>query len=333
VIIRRGEKLEKVDITMKDSPAYCADALLLAGGAPSPLEYEIVEDGPVMGRSFYISGRLAKADVGGRMQICGLYTGQYSIIAMSPHNYPTKPEFFGKTSFAVGDRDLPDVVVVDAQPGVPLRVRVEWDGEAPRAAVVNVETIGLRIRSLGLTSPIIADIKCAVPGECSQPGNLPMTDYEVITPRLSSGVYIKDIVYGGESVLGRALRLGSAVGNPELRIIMKKDGGGIAVVVRDKESRPVSQARVYLIPKLSISEEQLAEAAISGQTGQDGVYTSPTLPPGTYLALAVIAPLDLRSPEGARALVGALPGAKDVEVGPGSVIHVTIEPSTVSRGT
>ena len=64
----------------------------------------------------------------------------------------------------------------------------------------------------------------SVPGQFSFPG-LVLDEYSMQTRGLPDGLYVKDLTYGGQSVLGKALRVGSAIGDAGLRVVVARDGG------------------------------------------------------------------------------------------------------------
>jgi hypothetical protein len=117
-------------------------------------------------------------------------------------------------------------------------------------------------------------------------------DYEFTVRGTPAGWYIKDITYGGGSILNRPFHPGSAIGNAGLRVIVARDGGSVQAKVADKDGKPVPDCNVVLMPEHWASEADLAARIVSGSTGLDGMYASPTLAPRKYLALVSETPND-----------------------------------------
>jgi hypothetical protein len=135
---------------------------------------------------------------------------------------------------------------------------------------------------------------------------------------------LKDVTYGGQSVLRKSLRIGSAPADAALRLLVARDGGFVAARVADKDGNPIGNANVLLIPANGASEAELAASMQSGATDQNGMWTSAALAPGKYFALASPAAVD-KSPESIGKLWRARTRAEEVEVQTNLTARVALE--------
>jgi hypothetical protein len=206
---------------------------------------------------------------------------------------------------------------------------VVWDGTPPDEPVTAKVSISLdslnRMRFMGEQT----EAKSSIPGEFSFPSLL-MGEYGVWAGSVSlPGVYVKDILYGGRSVRHKPLRLGSAIAGSGLRIVLGRDGGSFSVRVADKDGNPIPDSFVLIMPADVYSEAELAAALVSGQTDQEGRYSSHTLAPGKYYVLASSTEID-PTPESINKLWRArLTKAKEVELSSGKMAQVTLEPVVI----
>jgi hypothetical protein len=143
--------------------------------------------------------------------------------------------------------------------------------------------------------------------------------------------YVKDVTYGGASVLHRPLRLGSSHAGAELRVTLEPNGGILKTRLVDEERQPVGNVTMILIPKEVATHMRLAETRIAQKTDQTGEYTSPGLPPGTYLVLATADDFTDLSPETISALFNARSKAKEASVGVNSTVELTLELTQLNR--
>jgi hypothetical protein len=145
---------------------------------------------------------------------------------------------------------------------------------------------------------------------------------------LPKDLYVKDITYAGASILRSPLRAGSAIGNATLRITLARDGGTINAKVADKESNPVPDSYVLIMPAEATTEAALAAALITGQTDQKGIHTTNALAPGKYLVLASTTPTDM-SPECIGKLFQTRTRAQEITLAPNANLTVTLAPTAV----
>jgi hypothetical protein len=329
ITLRPGETREGMDIRMLRAPSLCVEATLDNGLGPAALRFEIEQMEPHNGSSgdggfYYVTpGGMAGPD--GKVRICELHAGQYQLIASGPPAAAEGPPFYGSTIVTLGKEDVRNVKV----PGTaasPLAGEVVWDGPAPQREYTEKLFVSLNaprrsFRSFGSVTES-RSARLGIPGEFSMSFVL-MDDYEVDVTGMPQGLYVKDILYGTASVKNDVLHIGSAAAGTGLKIVLGQDGGSVSAKVTDKDGNPVSDQNVVLMPPSAGSEAQFAAALIFGQTDQNGVYQTATVPPGKYLVLATSLTMD-RTPETIRQLMGMRNRAQEIDVAAGARVQATL---------
>ncbi len=168
------------------------------------------------------------------------------------------------------------------------------------------------------------DAGSSIPGDFSFRGLL-LDDYELNVHGIPHNLYLKDITYGGTSILHEPLRVGSAIGNGTLRVMVAPDGGYVSAKVADKDGNPVPDSYVLIMPSSANSEFTLAANLVSGQTDQNGVYSSDMLAPGKYLVLATSATVD-STPESIGKLLRCRNRAQEVDIAANGTAKITLPP-------
>jgi hypothetical protein len=227
-------------------------------------------------------------------------------------------------------------VTLAPQPQVPLSGTVVWAGEPPEKPVESQVSITLMPLHRfvggwpGATSSIPGEFAMKNTnfrtGEDIDPL---MDEYRVSILRLPGSLYLKDVTYGGESILHKPLQLGSAMTGSELRVILDHDGGTLKTHVVNSNGEPVGDANVMIFPKETASPVALASTRITKPADQNGEYTSPALAPGSYYVLATQADLTDLSPETLSKLFDARSKAEEVEIGPNETVSLTLKPVKV----
>jgi protocatechuate 3,4-dioxygenase beta subunit len=325
VVLRPGERREGVDIEMSRSSSFCIEGTLDADGSPTTLTFWVVED--ALSASDYKLGGSSGPD--GKMRVCGLQPGRYHVGAHENSPTPTgQAPRLGVSTVSITNKDVRNVTIV-AKAAVPLAGRVSWDGTFPHDEPLGKVRISLepvdRMYFMGEQT----DAQCSVSGEFAFPGLL-VGNYAVRVRGISSpGVYVKDILYSGRSIRNSLLRLGNGTGDGELGVILGRDGGTVSAKVVDRDGNPVPDSRVLIMPGKVDSDAELASALISGQTDQNGVYSSETLSPGKYYVLVSSAAVD-STPESIGMLSRSrLSKAREIEIGAGSTVQLTLTLATM----
>ena len=333
LVLRSGEVREDVDIRVLSSPSYCMEGVLRLGGRPAETYFRIEEQDVLFGMrgdgGFY--GRMPTGKTGpdGRMRVCGLHPTAYKVTASSPLD-TTGEFFFGTATVAITREDVRNISV-PTSPMLPVSGEVVWDGVPPDQPVeskVRISVYSL-YRAVWPAELESREVTASIPGEFAFPGLL-MDDYQLRVTGLPANVYVKDITYGGNSIRHDALRLGSAIGEARLRIVLAHDAAVLDAKVSDEDGNPVAGAGVCLMPAGALSEASLAETVVTGETDQRGIYTSGALAPGKYYLLASGEGFkDLRAPENIGKLWRARPKAQEVELAPNRTEQVTLRPTVL----
>ena len=325
VALRSGEVRPGMDFRLHRSPSYCLEGVLLASGGPAALAFWIEDRQPASGRSgdggTYMAMPSGKTAPDGKFRICDLHPGDYRLTAYTDQSSrDVLPPFFGATILTVTDQDVPDLRI-QASPKTPLAVEVAWDGAAP------AEPVNAKVR-LFLQPAYRAFINgeargpapsAAIPGEISIP-EMVVDDYELEVLGVPSSLYVKDIAYGGNSILHKLFRPGPQ----KLRVTIGQDGGYIAAQVKDKDGAPVGDTNITILPESSAPDPEYAALILSGRTNQLGRYRSGPLAPGKYYVLASAVAND-NTPEMVANLRRARTKAKEVEVKPGATVQAELE--------
>jgi hypothetical protein len=166
----------------------------------------------------------------------------------------------------------------------------------------------------------------SIPGEFSFSGLL-VDGYQVRLLGTPREFYVKEMTYGGTSILHAPLQAGGGVGEAHLRVVLGRDGGFLKAKVADKDGNPVAECFVILMPADALSEAALADEIITGQTDQSGAYSSNALAPGKYCALVSSRSIN-KSPEDVSKLLQARSHAQEIEIGAGATVSVTLAPGS-----
>jgi hypothetical protein len=228
---------------------------------------------------------------------------------------------FGATIVTIGDRDVAGVRV-GLRPRIPVAGEVVFGGPAPETSPA--AKLGLSVAAITRTEYGDAAI-----GRSRASSHLTadclMDEYGLDITAVPAGIYIKDVSYGDRSILYQSLRVGSALGDAGLRVILGRDGGSIGTRVADKDGNPVADCTVVILPATAPSEAVLAAALKTGKTDQGGSWSSRTLAPGKYFVLATGETID-RSPETIGRLWKARNRGEEVELAPNGKLSVTLSP-------
>jgi len=313
LILRPGERREGVDIHLARSPSFCVDAVLEGNSGPAAIRFNIAETQPASGTSgtggFYMATPGGTSGPDGKVRICDLHPGDYelSVSEWGTGSFGNLNQF-GAAVISISDRDLTGVRL-GLRPRIPVSGEVVFDGPAPETPLEGK----IRVDVQAITRTERGNAQVAIPGAFTFEGGLPMDEFGVNVGNLPPGIYLKDVKYGDRSILYHTLRVGTAMGNAGLTIVLGRDGGSIASSVADKDGNPVSDCNVVILPATSDNEAVFAAALKNGQADRSGKWTSPTLPPGKYIALAVRDTID-RSPETVSKLWKARNRGEEVEI-------------------
>jgi hypothetical protein len=325
---------------MNRSPSLCAEARVQMpdGAQEASFWIEAGESlfrlGALGGTSGAPSG--GEVSAGGRLRICGLTRGEYRLSVYSGDI--NGPGSFGVTQLSVADKDVAGVQV-GALPRTSLPGTIVWSGEPPPNPVEG--QVSIRLNSMDrsvqfsggqatLSIPGDFELTDKTPFYEAPPGTL-LGEYGVTVDRLPQPVYIRDMFYGGTSVLHRPLALGSELNGSALRIVLEHNGGTVRALVRNQDGDPIADATVVAVPKAAATYMQLAETRAVGTTDQNGEYSTAAMAPGEYLVMALEGDYADLSPETIKALFNARSQAKEVIVGPNTTTNLELEGRRLER--
>jgi hypothetical protein len=322
LVLRGGERREGIDIRMVRSPSFCITGVLDGLAGPAKIGFQIAETQPTSGRSgngaMYTLTPGGNSGPDGKIRICDLHPGDYELVVMEfDKGGRSALEGFASTMVTIGDRDVANVHLA-MRPPIPVPGEVVFDGPAPDQPL----TAQLRLFAESITRTIRGETMAPIPGEFTLE-KLVMDEFSLEVTAVPHGIYVKDVTYGERSILHGTLRVGSAMGTGGLRVILGRDGGTVSARVTDNDGNPAADVTVVVMPAAADSEGVFAASLATGKTDQNGNWSSPTLGPGKYLALAIKDPFD-RSPETIAKLLKSRNHASDVEIAPQGKVSVTL---------
>jgi hypothetical protein len=329
--LQAGERRQNIDIQVQRSQSYCVEGTI---GSGEPVRFQIEEAQPSSGSigdsATYVGSPTGVTGADGKVRICDLHPGQYRFSAF-PSPSPGfianfTPTTFGTGLITIGDRDETQILVTP-QTRLDVPGEVLWDGAAPDPPVSNVFQIALQPLTRTAFATERTPVRSTIPGKFSFTG-LFTDDYSIfrLNPSaIPTGAYVKDMTYGDRSVLMEPFRPGSTVGEGTFRVILARDGGTISANVADKDGHPMSDFNVVILPESAGSEAALAATVVTGQTDQNGAWTSGQLAPGKYFVIATQSVVD-RSAETIAKFWRGRDKAKRVDLGPKAAVQVALDP-------
>ena len=307
VKLRSGEKRDGIDIQIQRSPSYCIDGMTMANGQPSALDFAVSDAQTWAPNSNQAGGKTGRD---GKFRVCDLYPGTFVLTAqgVGTDQYLA----YGAATITIDREDIHSVTI-GAVSMPPVSGNVSWDGEVPPNA-------GAARLSLGMTSGIgtgqlwWAGLDKPLPFGPFSFHVIPMTDFAVY-PKVSGYPtgYVKEITYGGISVLHRVFRNN---GDLALQVTVGADGGMIKV------SAPQG-SRIAILPESAPDEAYLSSAMLHGDVDSAGSYASEALAPGKYYVVATKDDIDM-TPECLANLWRARTRASEVDVSARGTAAVTI---------
>ena len=324
ITIRSGEDRANTKIHVRKEPAWCVNATLTEAGKAAPLTLMVQDSETGMVGSPVM---MERADADGKIRICGLASGTYTLTAVRFGSEKTPPAV-GRLAAVVRDEDLTGVRI-DATQAAGVHGEFVWDGDPPAKEMAAHGTIFLRSPSgmnfVGQTQGTAASL----PGRFTL-RNVVEGEYIANATISSDGgrLYVKDITWAGRSVLNGRLTVGSEASAPELRVVIGQEGPTIAARVLDARNEPVADSSVIIAPVSAATESDFAAVMTRGETDQAGVWISPSLAPGRYKVAAAGFLVDQSAETVGRAW-RLIQGAEIYELGPKARVEVRLKPGEV----
>lgn len=332
VLLREAEQREQINIRMLSAPSLCAEAVVEFADSAENARFWIQTAepaagmGPLGGTTNMPNGGQLGAD--GRLRICGLHPAAYRLTALTGD--VNSPASLGSLVFSVTDRDITDLVVT-AQTTMPVSGRFEWVNEPPDAPEGFTGIVALRPRHRGFGGIPGARIKGIgdfdvkiMHRETGEEHDPLIDEYSVMAVARGGPFYVKDVLYSGESVLGKPLVLGSAIGDAQLRVLVGHDAGTFRIRALDADGEPAPDAKIYFIRKSLRSLRARAATDVLDTTDQRGELHSRPLEPGVYYVVATHEDLDDRSPDGMARLWSLRHEGVEVTLDPNSEKEISV---------
>jgi hypothetical protein len=341
IVPKSLEHRSDLEIRMRRAPNYCLDGVLNAGATPAQLRFAI-QDENVPGESPQGNGVPAlggESGPDGRIRVCDLYPGRFVIIAAQAAPNTALTQLSGALPVTITNADVTGLKVA-AMPPVMVAGEVAWDNPPADASFKPVLDIRHSPRPLSAPRPA----GTSVPGEFSFTA-LPTLEYSLAifaqappgTPSaMPASMYVKDITYGGTSVLHGAINPGD--GSSKLRIVVGDDAGSIGVNVQGSDGKPSAGTAVIILPASAQTVTELAATLRVGNSDDGGAYTLVNVPPGRYYVLATNDPppsqsltpsgrlVIVKTPENLGMLLRVRGSGQMVEVGPRAAVQVRVTP-------
>ena len=329
VVLHSMEHRDNVDIRVSKAHSYCVEGITSMNGVPSSLRFNLVEENVAMPPPTV----MGTSGTDGRIRVCGLYPGHYQLTAATALRRDDLSDYSGSTPFTITDSDVRGVNV-SAEPLLTIPGSVVWDGAAPNAASpasIGIAMTPLSGRPISWNSP-------NVPGNFSLQA-LPNTHLS-LQIRLPANTYVKDISYGGSSILHKSFV--PVGGGGELKVSVGRDGGLLRVTAANSNGQPSPQTTVIVYPSNATDETAIVTGMTAGRTNDAGVYTGPPLSPGKYIVLATNDPppgvINLpqgsfyleRTPDTLGLLLRARSRGQEVDVASGVTVDIRLAPKPLN---
>ncbi len=327
ITLHSGEHRDGVNLRVRRAPSYCVEGQVPPAASANSI-VEVYESHINFGISIHLGStslpRQGKIAPGGGFRFCDLHPGEYHLRAVQGD--PNKPTAVAIHTFSVRDRDALDVLLHPA-PRFSIPVEISWaSGLPPKEPIAQKVRLGLRslTRSFAAfynTERIDLPVAGATTGMID--GFLG-DEYHHSLFGFSGRVYVKEVVYGNDTITHTALRPASTA--TPIRITLGHDGALLKVRVVTREKQPVSNASVILIPAGYLSEAELGTVLLLGLTDGDGNYTAPSaIAPGRYRLVVHNEPLmQPLSPPQVQQFAG-LKG-REVNAEPGADLNLELGP-------
>jgi hypothetical protein len=323
IALASGDRHENVDIRMHRATSQCVEGEF-SGSAGGTMRFGYTEASPHSGWSGdggMFMGPNNGTSEDGKIRVCDLHPGDYRFeVYPSTSSGLATPQSYGVGFATVGDQD--GRIALNVVPKIKVPAELVWADNDALQNFTPPNNWYLELQPIR-RSQFAGELNLPRPLKI-EPFSMELfsDDYRILFRTLPATVYLKDITYGSKSMLREPFHPGAAGGEATLHVILAHDGGTLSAHVADKHGKPLADHFVMLLPATSITEAAVAETVVSGQTDQNGAWTSPMVAPGKYYAFASPTPFD-RSPETVTAILRGRQKAKDLQLA--SSDHQTIE--------
>jgi hypothetical protein len=324
VTVPQGGQRELIDIQMKPAPSRCMEGRIVTPeGSSKPTLYEIGENDPPL---WTVNARISvgprtPASADGKFRVCDLHPGNYWIKTYQDGD-PNGGH--GIEYVSIGDKDVSGIVAAP-QRFFPIDVSAVWEGKPPDT--VESEGLGLTLTStIGEYGNQSVDFSPKLPRTFN--AAVHNHGYALSLRNIPAAGYVKDVTYGGRSILNQVFEPGASAAFDGLRIVLARDGARVSVKAVDKDGNAVADANVVIMPMNVTSEAAMAGGMVTGQTDSFGAWLSAPIAPGKYYVIATPTPVN-RSFDTIAKLWRARAAAEVVELGAGATVQANRVPIVI----
>lgn len=290
--LQQGVTMEGINFKLPDSTPLCVSGRLMTPFGPAPSQkftIQTLQPAGGMSNSGYASpvrpGGITGPD--GRFRICDLERGAYWIHSSVPGERGAVP-LFGETTIDLDREDVENLTI-------PLQMgqSVPWEITLVGPSQEQLPDLNalIFVEPLRRTPPVGQDRmkRSSVPGMGVFPG-VATDEYGVRVVGLPTAplgpararVYVRDIQFGGRSILHSRLRTTESGSGTGLKVEIGTDGGSITVNATTREGGPLSDQGVVLFPETPGGYGALADVILSGSTTSNGGFQTGSIAPGKY---------------------------------------------------
>jgi hypothetical protein len=309
-----GQQVEGTDIRFGNAETFCVTAKVIANDSVIALRETPESGGASVSRTRVKAGEM--------FEICGLPSAQYRITVMGVEPQGTQNDnvvAFSRTDFTIADRNVA-LGTLPSIPTAPLSGTVSVLKGSSAAALPTGLMARLKPpddRSLIMSESSLAKVGSS--GAFEFP-NVFSDSYSLWIPELPRGYYVKQFTQGGRDVRFGGVRGGAG----PVSILLGADGAILDGQVADKDSLPVPDAVVALMPKHATAGAEI----LTQSTDQNGRFTfSADVAPGDYYVIAFSHLIEGQG-QNLEFMRGNADDAQEITLGPNANQHV---PLTVQR--
>ncbi len=274
--VKPGTELTNLDITLRRTEVFRITGRAL-DATGEPMQRFIVSatrmDQAGAGPAGFAGG--ARRD--GTFEVANLPPGDYRVmvrrLAGGPQNQAA-----GSVVASVGNADL-EGLVIQVSEGMTVTGRVEIQGQQPAASV---SPRNLRVTLLPAETGMM--MLGTRPGVPSEDGSFTMQGVTPgkyrVAPANAQGVYLAQVMLGGQDYFGKEIDLTGGVPGP-VQLIYRTDGASVTGSVELPDAKPVTPPLAVVVPA-----DPALRAAIQpkqAEVDETGSFSFDNLRPGEYL--------------------------------------------------
>lgn len=321
--LRGGEHREGLDIRLLRAPSFCLEAS--AGAGRADRLFTVQETNQQLG---IVTGgvtglpRHGVPGPDGAFRLCDLAPGEYAVSVVEGDL--NEPEGISSAIVSIRDRDVARLSLPRA-PALQLPVEFAWAGpppEKPAEAKLGLALIS-RTRSFGG----FPSTEAVNPPGATELKEVVMDEYVHRVNGLGGRLYVKDVLYGNDTVTSAPIRVGTAPLGSSVKVLLGHDGVMVRARVRNQDGAAAAYATVVVMPESHSTEGDFAGKIRHGRADQTGVYTAlRAVAPGKLYVVALSAPLgEPVRPEEIERLLSLRSRAREVVALPNADIDVDLE--------